>query len=110
MRRDRHVGVGVLARVICCSGNWLITLPGIGQERSSPHHKGMTSLLRALANQLSTYGLTQVGCPLQPQTAAVAARRAPEKEVQALGADLAEGDGLVSCSGIGPAREIHRPG
>ena len=31
---------------------------------------------------------------LQPQAAAVTARRAPEEEVQALGADVAEGDGL----------------
>ena len=31
---------------------------------------------------------------LQPQAAAVAARRAPEEEVQALGADVAKGDGL----------------
>ena len=31
---------------------------------------------------------------LQPQTAAVTARRAPEEEVQALGTDLAEGSGL----------------
>ena len=35
---------------------------------------------------------------LQPQAAAVTARRAPEEEVQALGADVAEGDGLVSRS------------
>ena len=33
---------------------------------------------------------------LQPQAAAVTARRAPEEEVQALGADVAEGDGLGS--------------
>ena len=33
---------------------------------------------------------------LQPQAAAVTARRAPEEEVQALGTDVAEGDGLDS--------------
>ena len=33
---------------------------------------------------------------LQPQAAAVTARRAPEEEVQALGSDVAEGDGLGS--------------
>ena len=33
---------------------------------------------------------------LQPQAAAVTARRAPEDEVQALGADVAEGDELSS--------------
>ena len=33
---------------------------------------------------------------LQPQAAAVTARRAPEEEVQALGTDVAEGDGLGS--------------
>ena len=32
---------------------------------------------------------------LQPQTTAVTAGRAPQEEVQALGADLAEGDGLA---------------
>ena len=31
---------------------------------------------------------------LQPQATAVTAGRAPEEEVQALGADVAEGDGL----------------
>ena len=33
---------------------------------------------------------------LQPQAAAVAARRASDEGLQALGADLAEGDGLGS--------------
>ena len=33
---------------------------------------------------------------LQPQAAAVTARRAPEEEVQALGAFVAEGEGLGS--------------
>ena len=32
----------------------------------------------------------------QPQAAAVTTRRAPEEEMQALGADVAEGDGLGS--------------
>ena len=31
---------------------------------------------------------------LQPQAAAATARRAPDEEVQALGVDVAEGDGL----------------
>ena len=35
-------------------------------KRSQPPTESSTSLLRALAKQLSTYGLTQVGCPLQP--------------------------------------------
>ena len=33
---------------------------------------------------------------VQPQVTAVTARRAPEEEVQALGSDVAEGDGLGS--------------
>ena len=39
---------------------------------------------------------------LQPQAAAVTARRAPEEEVLAMGADVAEGDGLGSRSGLTP--------
>ena len=39
---------------------------------------------------------------LQPQAAAVTARRAPEEEVQALCADVAERDGLGSRSGLTP--------
>ena len=35
---------------------------------------------------------------LQPQAAAVTARLAPEEEMQALGSDVAEGDGLGSCT------------
>ena len=36
---------------------------------------------------------------LQPQAAAVTARRAPEEEVQALGANAAEGDGRAPEAG-----------
>ena len=34
MRQDRHVGVGVLARVICCSGNCRIALSATGQAKT----------------------------------------------------------------------------
>ena len=37
---------------------------------------------------------------LQPQAAAVTARQAPEEEVQALGSDLAERDGLGTRSSL----------
>ena len=42
-----------------------------------------------------TYGVDQ-HCRVQPQATTVATRRTPEEEVQALGADVAEGSELGS--------------
>ena len=56
--------LAILAQVICCSGNCRITLSPIGYASQLPH-RGVTSLLSALTNQLKTYELTQVGCLVQ---------------------------------------------
>ena len=45
---------------------------------------------------------------LQPQAAAVTARRASEEEVQALGADVAEGDGWAPRLDDASIKPCHR--
>jgi len=71
----------------------LVTNGRRGQTSMDAHHP---KVLPFHPQQLAYTSSKQMHDPagLQPQAATATARRAPEEEVQALGADVAEGDGL----------------
>jgi len=65
-------------------------MQSFGRLSPNPPPKPSQHAVKAVTQPSSTHVW------LQPQAAAVAARRAPDEEVPALGADVAEGDGLGS--------------
>ena len=69
---------------------------GLRRRKGAPELEGTGDLHHLPALQLRGGSALPHPVGLQPQAAAVAARRAPEEEVQTLGADSAERDGTAA--------------